>query len=318
MNPSISIIVPVYNAEKTLNKCVDSILGQTFLDWELLLIDDGCTDQSGKLCDEYAVKDQRIKVFHKKNGGVSSARNIGLNHAKGKWIMFCDADDELMENCLETLTSYIQYENIDLILAGYDMIDSSTKVLQSTSNLPYSSKQINIISAIRLIYRYKYYPCFVWAKLYKGSIIKHNNLSFNETIYYSEDRLFNIQYLCACRNMIYYTTQSIYKYYVRDNSAMTSLHNSFNYKSITGFYATLLMYKTVKNKGVTKDIIFYATEDIINSYDYTLERMKKFSIKDKQLKKSLRKKMFITLSYKQYLLMRIRKMISVLKHKMNL
>ena len=86
MNPSISIIVPIYNAEKTLNKCVDSILNQTFQNWELILIDDGSTDRSGKLCNEYASKDQRIKVFHKKNGGVSSARNIGLDHAKGEWI----------------------------------------------------------------------------------------------------------------------------------------------------------------------------------------------------------------------------------------
>lgn len=91
MNPIISIIVPVYNAEKTLNKCVDSILNQTFQDWELLLIDDGSTDRSGELCNEYAAKDQRIKVFHKKNGGVSSARNIGLDHAKDNglhlWIV---------------------------------------------------------------------------------------------------------------------------------------------------------------------------------------------------------------------------------------
>ena len=98
MNPSISIIVPVYNSEKTLNRCVDSILSQTFQDWELLLIDDGSTDRSGKLCDEYALKDQRIKVFHKKNGGVSSARNIGLDHAKGEWITFIDSDDEIPKN----------------------------------------------------------------------------------------------------------------------------------------------------------------------------------------------------------------------------
>ena len=98
MNPSISIIVPVYNAERTLNRCVDSILSQTFQEWELLLIDDGSTDRSGELCDEYASKDQRIKVFHKKNGGVSSARNIGLNYAKGEWITFIDSDDEIPKN----------------------------------------------------------------------------------------------------------------------------------------------------------------------------------------------------------------------------
>lgn len=90
MNPLISIIVPVYNAESTLKRCVDSIVHQKFTDWELLLVDDGSRDNSGTICDEYAVKDSRIKVFHKENGGVSSARNIGLNNAIGKWITFCD------------------------------------------------------------------------------------------------------------------------------------------------------------------------------------------------------------------------------------
>ena len=109
----ISIIVPVYNAEKTLNRCVSSILSQTFQDWELLLIDDGSTDRSGKLCDEYAAKDQRIKVFHKKNGGVSSARNIGLDHAKGQWVTFVDCDDWIVDSALD-----IDYDetNEDLLL----------------------------------------------------------------------------------------------------------------------------------------------------------------------------------------------------------
>lgn len=93
MNPIISIIIPVYNAEKTLNRCVDSVLNQTFHDWELLLIDDGSKDRSMYLCDEYALKDKRIKVFHKKNGGVSSARNMGLDYARGEWITFVDSDD---------------------------------------------------------------------------------------------------------------------------------------------------------------------------------------------------------------------------------
>ena len=91
--PKVSIIVPVYKAEKYLNRCIDSILAQTFIDWELLLIDDGSPDKSGEICDEYSKKDQRIKVFHKSNGGVSSARNLGLDHVKGQWITFIDADD---------------------------------------------------------------------------------------------------------------------------------------------------------------------------------------------------------------------------------
>lgn len=95
MIPVISIIVPVYNVEKYLSQCIDSILAQAFIDFELLLVDDGSTDGSGRICDEYANKDARIQVFHKKNGGVSSARNIGLEHAQGEWITFVDSDDWL-------------------------------------------------------------------------------------------------------------------------------------------------------------------------------------------------------------------------------
>ena len=92
-NPTISVIVPVYNAEKYLSRCMDSILVQTFTCFELLLVDDGSTDCSGRICDEYAKRDTRIRVIHKENGGVSSARNLGLDNAKGEWICFCDSDD---------------------------------------------------------------------------------------------------------------------------------------------------------------------------------------------------------------------------------
>ena len=99
----ISIIVPVYNSEKTLNRCVDSILNQTFHDWELLLIDDGSSDQSGKICDQYAAKDRRVKVFHKENRGVSSARNYGIKLAKGEWVIFIDSDDYFLSDALKKL-----------------------------------------------------------------------------------------------------------------------------------------------------------------------------------------------------------------------
>ncbi|MGN0202626.1 MAG: glycosyltransferase family 2 protein, partial [Candidatus Cryptobacteroides sp.] len=91
--PKISVIVPVYNAESTIRRCVDSILAQTFTDFECLLIDDGSKDRSGEICDEYAAKDSRVRVFHKENGGVSSARNVGLDNAKGEWVTFVDSDD---------------------------------------------------------------------------------------------------------------------------------------------------------------------------------------------------------------------------------
>ena len=92
-NPKVSVIVPVYNIEKLLQRCIDSILAQTFTDFELLIIDDGSKDKSGEICDEYAEKDARIRVFHKQNGGVSSTRNLGRDEAKGKYIAFVDSDD---------------------------------------------------------------------------------------------------------------------------------------------------------------------------------------------------------------------------------
>ena len=105
-NPKISVIAPVYNVEKYLPRCIDSILAQTFTDFELLLIDDGSKDHSREICDEYAKKDSRIRVFHKENGGVSSARNLGLDNVKGEWITFVDSDDYLKMEFLSNLTKY--------------------------------------------------------------------------------------------------------------------------------------------------------------------------------------------------------------------
>ena len=108
----ISVIVPVYNAEKYLHRCINSILAQTFVDIELLLIDDGSTDSSSVICDKYAKKDQRVRVFHKENGGVSSARNLGLDNAQGEWIAFVDGDDWVKETYLSNLLSHVR-EDID-------------------------------------------------------------------------------------------------------------------------------------------------------------------------------------------------------------
>ena len=117
MNPSVSIIVPVYNTAKYLCRCLDSILQQSFNDFEVLLVDDGSTDGSVKICDEYAAKDSRVRVFHKVNEGVSSARNMGLDNAVGEWVTFVDSDDELSVEGLRL--DYNQLGDVDLILTAY-------------------------------------------------------------------------------------------------------------------------------------------------------------------------------------------------------
>ena len=126
---AISIIVPVYNVEKLLSKCVDSILNQNFKDFELLLIDDGSKDKSGLICEEYAKKDSRISVYHKTNGGLSSARNYGIEHALGEFITFIDSDDYVDKSMLEILYNNMIENDVDLSITGVrDIYDGKTSI----------------------------------------------------------------------------------------------------------------------------------------------------------------------------------------------
>lgn len=128
-SPKISIVVPVYNAEKYLGRCINSILAQTFVDFEVLLIDDGSKDYSGNICDDYALIDMRIKVIHKKNEGVSTARNVGLDSARGEWIAFVDADDFVYPTWLH---------NYIVLADGYDLVVQGFK---NNSYLTYLNKK---------------------------------------------------------------------------------------------------------------------------------------------------------------------------------
>ena len=117
--PIISVILPVFNMEKYIDRCVNSVIGQSFSDWELILVDDGSTDGSGNICDEYAKKDSRIRVIHKKNGGVASARQIGTDEAEGKYSIHCDADDWIDSNMLENMYSEAQKEDADIVVSNF-------------------------------------------------------------------------------------------------------------------------------------------------------------------------------------------------------
>ncbi len=117
----ISVIIPVYNVEKYLHRCIDSILAQTFTDFELLLINDGSKDNSGKICDEYAAKDSRVRVFHKENGGASSARNLGLDNAKGEWVTFVDSDDWIAAEMYHNMLDKAKGEDADIVYCDIKM-----------------------------------------------------------------------------------------------------------------------------------------------------------------------------------------------------
>ena len=181
VSPKISIIVPVYNAEKYLHRCIDSILTQTFSDFELLLIDDGSTDKSGQLCNEYASKDNRVKVFHKQNGGVSSARNLGLDNAKGEWIAFVDSDDSVMNTYLSEL---ISSNDVDLVVSGVRFINGNTSLLPPVALI--NIKENQGLLDEQLCYSYFRTP---WSKLFKNRIIQLYSLRFSSFLRIGEDTI---------------------------------------------------------------------------------------------------------------------------------
>ena len=189
--PKISVIVPLYNAEKYLSRCIDSVLAQTFTDFELILINDGSTDTSGKICDNYAQKDSRVKVVHKENGGVSSARNIGLDIAVGEWITFVDSDDSILTEMLERLN----IGGEDLKVCGYyDQIEN---------DMPHEAIYNSVEECANYInkeFRHNYINA-PWAKLFNASIIRNYNLRFDETLSLGEDSEFVFHYCCYCKSI---------------------------------------------------------------------------------------------------------------------
>ena len=209
-NPKISVIVPVYNVEQYLPRCIDSILAQTFTDFEVLLIDDGSTDKSGEICDNYARKDSRIQVFHKENGGVSSARNMGLEYTKGEYVQFIDSDDFIERNMFETV--YNMCENADVVVTDYYMNTENTEIYK---------KQIVLSDIVTSIFESKVFGA-LWNKFLKRSIVTNSNLRFYNGLDFCED----ICFICELqkriqRNLIVkYINQAFYHYDI-SNSSLT-------------------------------------------------------------------------------------------------
>lgn len=243
--PIVSIIVPVYNAAKplgenktVLHRCIDSILNQEYRDYELIVVDDGSKDESGKILDEYAAKDKRINVIHKENSGVSNTRNLAIQNARGKYIQFLDADDWITTDATKSLVRTMEESKADLVIADfYRVVGENTshkgridsdKVLTRDEFADYMIQNPA-----------DYYYGVLWNKLYKKSIIDTYHLKMDASLSWSEDFIFNLEYLLHVKHVA--PLQLPIYYYVKTEGSLVS-QSRFDIRNIVDMKLSVIKY----------------------------------------------------------------------------
>ena len=217
--PQISIIVPVYKAESTIGRCVDSIRNQTFSDIEIILIDDGSPDRSGEICDAFAEMDERIRVIHKKNGGVSSARNAGLEIASGKYLMFCDSDDYVAPEWCQWMYEAMNGGKIHLAYCAVAVVSNGNTVYQTpiTAKRCIAPKEyLEIVSYVRINE--------LWNKIFLADIVRNFSIRFDTQISRCEDVLFVLEYLkhIGSNDYLCYGSPVLYYYTASDSDSLST------------------------------------------------------------------------------------------------
>lgn len=242
----LSIILPIYNVEKYLKECITSIVKQIDDedDVEIILVDDGSNDGCPQICDEYTKKYPYIKTFHKKNGGLSDARNYGLNVAEGKYIYFLDSDDYISENFLSTIKKELKNE-IDIILFDGICVDENSNFMETKYDYKhYGLENKKIYNSKELILNQlntgKEMPTVVWLGIYRKEYIIENNLMFERGLIH-EDELWTPKAFLNAKSIIY-INQSLYFYRIRNNSIMRSKDNTKHIESLVYIYESLPIY----------------------------------------------------------------------------
>ena len=249
----VSIIVPVYNVELYLEKCVESLICQTYPNIEIILINDGSTDSSSKICDKLSKNNSKIKVIHKKNEGVSSARNLGLNVCTGEYITFVDSDDYINNNYIETLLKSIIENNTDLSVCGYQKVYSHENF--TTDNCDDLGVKIYSKSdAFNQMILEQQFGGYVWNKMYKKELIDlMNNQYFKEDII--EDFEFNSRYISNCKS-ISFIKSSLYYYFINQNGITGSF--KINDRILSGIKSyTSILEQYDLNKIYFADLVAY-------------------------------------------------------------
>lgn len=245
MNPSVSIIVPVYNAEACLRRCVESVLNQEYADFELLLADDGSRDGSGRICDEYAAADSRVRVFHKENSGVSDSRNLCLDQARGRYLQFLDADDWITANATKLLVQAMEEHLCDLVISDfYRVVGERVSPKGDIDEVQVLSREE--YAAHMMENPANYYYGVLWNKLYRREIVEQHHLRMDPAISWCEDFMFNLEYIRRAET--FFALQVPVYYYVKTKGSLCtqgiSISKTIQMK-LTVFEYYNQFYKTV-------------------------------------------------------------------------
>lgn len=234
MKPLISVIVPIYNTELYLEKCIHSIIEQTYTELEILLINDGSVDHSLNICYDFAKKDNRIRVFNKKNSGVSNTRNLGIQKSRGEYILFVDSDDFIDVDYISKMYQEIEKNNYEMIISGMTFCDAQGKIIRR--ELYKTNNQRLILDEIMDDVINTLYFCSACKTLIKKSLIDHNHITFNEQLSFGEDFLFSYQLLKVSQKIGYLSDTG---YYYRQNNM--SLTHEINIEKIKKYFCDNLI-----------------------------------------------------------------------------
>lgn len=225
MDITVSIIVPVYNAEKLLPRCVDSILNQEYADFELILVDDGSKDNSGKICDEYAAKDERVKVIHKENTGVSDSRNRGIAMACGKYLQFLDSDDWITPDATRLFVRAAEENHCDMVIADFYRVVGERLAVKGDIEEDGVLTQEEF-AAHMMENPADFYYGVLWNKLYRRELVEKYRLRMDTQISWCEDFMFNLEYILHAK--VFYALHAPVYYYVKTKGSLVSQGTSIS------------------------------------------------------------------------------------------
>jgi glycosyltransferase involved in cell wall biosynthesis len=316
----ITIIVPIYNVEKYLHKCILSITSQTYKNLEIILVDDGSPDNCPAICDQYAINDSRIKVIHKINGGLSSARNAGLDIATGKYVLFVDSDDSITEECIEVLYDSLKKTNSQIAVGNILIVNSEDFPQRNEMVLNEMVQVLSSKEAILNIYTegLKLQFITVWGNLYEMDLFK--TLRFPEGKI-NEDEFLNYKLFYLSKRIVY-TPSKIYNYLIRIDSIMKSNYSLNRLDFLEALEERILFFENLTEFKILSETLNFYFHHLLGN----LRKVRREFPHEKIIHKNLLNK-FLSLSKKIILSndMSIRKKIMVIKylffpflHKMNL